>query len=150
MFKRPLNLRYLKPFNEKFQWLKLYNRKNEYTEFVVKSKDTEYIANKVANEHVIHTLGAFDSFSDIDFSNLPNSFVIKCTHDSGGLVICKDKNFLILIEQRKIEKCLHTDFYLLGREWLYKNVKHRIIEEETGSEIKDYKGRFSSNYSIGL
>lgn len=145
VFKKPLNLRHPLTFNEKLQWLKLYNRNEEYSCLVDKCEVKKYVASKIGQEHIIPTLGIYDSFSDIDFSSLPDSFVLKCTHDSGGVIVCKDKDTFDVEKARvKIDKCLSTDFFLLGREWPYKNVNHRIIVEkyiEDNSEtgIKDYK-----------
>lgn len=134
-----------KTFNEKLQWLKLYYRKPILTTLVDKYAVKKYVADKIGEEYIIPTLGVWNSFDEIDFNSLPNQFVLKCTHDSGGLVICKDKSKLdIQAAKVKIERSLATDFYNLGREWPYKNVKPRIIaekymEDESGYELKDYK-----------
>lgn len=134
-----------KTFNEKLQWLKLYYRKPILTTLVDKYAVKKYVADKIGEEYIIPTLGVWNSFDEIDFNSLPNQFVLKCTHDSGGLVICKDKSKLdIQAAKAKIERSLATDFYKLGREWPYKNVKPRIIaekymEDESGYELKDYK-----------
>lgn len=134
-----------KTFNEKLQWLKLYNRKLEYTTMVDKYAVKKYVSDIIGEQYIIPALGVWDSFDEIDFDNLPDQFVLKCTHDSGGLVICKDKSKLDkLVARAKIEASLNTDFYKLGREWPYKNVPRRIIAEEymedkeTG-ELRDYK-----------
>lgn len=144
-FGRKLNLENPQTFNEKLQWLKLHDRKPIYTTMVDKHAVKEYVASIIGEEYIIPTLGVWDSFDDIDFDTLPEQFVLKCTHDSGGLVICKDKSKLNIGEaRRKIEKSLKTDYYLHGREWPYKNVPRRIIAEkymvdESGTELKDYK-----------
>ena len=141
----PLNLDNPKTYNEKLQWLKLYNHKPEYTIMVDKYLAKEYVANKIGKEHIIPTIGVWDNVDDIDFDSLPQQFVLKCTHDSGGLVICKDKaNLNIFKAKNKLNKSLNTNFYLLGREWPYKDVRPRIIAEkfmvdESGYELKDYK-----------
>ncbi len=132
-------------FNEKLQWLKLYDRNPEYTKMVDKYEVREYIKEKLGGEYLIPLLGVYDNFDDIDFSNLPNQFVIKCNHDSGGLVISKDKGNLNIEETRKkINRSLKKNYYYAGREWPYKNVKPRIIiekymEESNKSDLKDYK-----------
>lgn len=132
-------------FNEKLQWLKLYNRKSEYTEMVDKFAVKQYVSNLIGDEYIIPTLGVYESFDEIVFENLPNQFVLKCTHDSGGLVICKDKaSFDIIKARKKIEKSLKNNFYNKSKEWPYKNVLPRIIaekymEDESGYELKDYK-----------
>lgn len=131
-------------FNEKLQWLKLYDRKPIYTTMVDKYEVKKYVAEKIGEEYIIPTLGVWDNFDDIDFDKLPDQFVLKCTHDSGGLVICKDKRKLdIATAKKKMEKALRTSFYSEFREWPYKDVKPRIIAEqymadESGGLI-DYK-----------
>lgn len=135
-------------FTEKLQWLKLYNRRPEHSTMVDKYEVKEYVAQTIGSEHIIPTYGVWDRFEDIDFDSLPNQFVLKCTHDSGGLVICKDKQTLDKdAARRKIEKSLHRDYYLAGREWPYKNVPKRIIAEKfitpsqktLTADLHDYK-----------
>lgn len=142
---KKLNLKNPQTFNEKLQWLKLNDRKPEYTTMVDKYEAKRYVADIIGEEYIIPTLGVWDKFDDIDFDSLPNQFVLKCTHDSGGIVIVKDKTKFDKEEARKkINKCLKRNYYLHGREWPYKNVKPRIIAEkymvdESGTELKDYK-----------
>ena len=142
---RKLNLENPQTFNEKLQWLKLYDRKPEYTTMVDKAAVKDYVADKIGSEYIIPTLGVWEHFDDIDFDQLPNQFVLKCNHDSGGLVICKDKASLDMEAAReKIESSLKRNFYYHSREWPYKNVKPCIIAEkymvdESGTELKDYK-----------
>ncbi len=127
----PLDLDDPKTFNEKMQWLKLHDRKPVYTTMVDKYAAKEYVAGIIGEEHIIPTIGVWERFEDIDFSKLPDQFVLKCTHDSGGLVICRDKAKLdIEAARRKINKCLKMNYYWQGREWPYKNVKPRIIAEQ--------------------
>lgn len=135
----------LNTFNEKLQYLKLYNRKDIYTKMVDKYEVKEYVKDKIGSDYIIKTLGIYNKFNEIDFNSLPNKFVIKCTHDSGGLVICKDKNKLDLKSTKeKIEDSLKRNFFYSRREWPYKNVKPRIIIEEFMEEkgkngLEDYK-----------
>ena len=130
-FKKFPNLRNPKTFNEKLQWLKLHDRNPEYTKMVDKYEAREYIKEKIGEEYLIPLLGVWDSFDEIDFDSLPQQFVLKCTHDSGGLVICKDKSKLdIESARKKINKSLKNNYYWQGREWPYKNVKPRIIAEK--------------------
>lgn len=134
-----------KTFNEKIQWLKLYDRKPEYTKMVDKYEVKKYVSDIIGEQYVIPTLGIYNKFEDINFNELPNQFVLKCTHDSGGIVICKDKNEFDIKEARKrINKSLKRNYYKIWREWPYKNVKRRILAEkymvdESGTELKDYK-----------
>lgn len=140
-----LDLKSPKTFNEKMQWLKLYDRRPEYSMMVDKYEVKKYVADLIGEEYIIPTLGVWDRFEDIDFDSLPNEFVLKCTHDSGGLVIVKDKATFDKKEaEKKIKKSLAQEYFLYGREWPYKNVKPRIIAEkymvdESGYELKDYK-----------
>lgn len=141
----PLNLKNPLTFNEKLQWLKLHDRRKIYTTMVDKYAAKEYVARIIGKQYIIPTLGVWDNFDEIDFEKLPNRFVLKCTHDSGGLVICKDKKcFDCVAAKKKIMKSLKRNYYYLGREWPYKNVTPRIIaekymEDEDGTELKDYK-----------
>lgn len=140
-----LSLEYPISFNEKIQWLKLHDHNQRYTMMVDKYMVKEYVANMIGEEYIIPTIGIYDKFSDIDFKKLPKRFVMKCTHDSGGLVICTNKDELdIRAAERKINSCLRRNFYYAGREWPYKNVKPRIIIEEyiedsIDKELRDYK-----------
>ncbi len=142
---KKLNLKNPQTFNEKLQWLKLYNRKPEYTKMVDKYDAKAYVAERIGEEYIIPTIGVWDKFEDIDFDSLPDQFVLKCTHDSGGLVICRDKSKLDIEDaKKKIEKSLQRKYYLSGREWPYKNVKPRIIaeaymEDTATAELRDYK-----------
>lgn len=103
-------------FNEKLQWLKLHDRKPIYTTMVDKYAVKDYVASIIGEQYIIPTLGVWDNFDDIDFEALPNQFVLKCTHDSGGLVICKDKSKLDKIAaKKKISKSLKHNFYYYGR-----------------------------------
>lgn len=144
-FGKKLNLKDPKTFNEKLQWLKLYDRKAIYTLMVDKYEVKEYVAKIIGKKFIIPTLGIYNKFDEIEFDELPNEFVIKCTHDSGGLIICKDKTkFDKTKAKKKISRCLKNDFYYSSREWPYKNVKKRIIVEkymatENQKELIDYK-----------
>ena len=139
-----LDLNQPKTYSEKLQWLKLYDRNPLYTSLVDKSLVKEYVSKIVGDEYIIPTLGVWNNFEQIDFCQLPNQFVLKCTHDSGGLVICKDKSKFDIENARNIiNKSLKFKYYKSYREWPYKNVVPRIIaetymEDETG-ELKDYK-----------
>ena len=140
-----LNLKNPQTYNEKLQWLKLYDRKPMYSTMVDKIAVKKYVAAIIGEEYIIPTIAEYDSIEDIDWSVLPNQFVMKCTHDSGGIVICKNKSELNIEESiKKLKKGLGKTYYNFNREWPYKNVKPRIICEEykvdeSGYELKDYK-----------
>ena len=128
---KKLNLENPQTFNEKLQWLKIHDRNPEYTRMVDKYEAKKYVAERIGEQYIIPTLGVWDSFDEIDFDVLPDRFVLKCTHDSGGLVICRDKRALDKEKAKeKIERSLARNYYLRGREWPYKNVTPRIIAEE--------------------
>lgn len=142
----PLHLDAPQTFNEKLQWLKLYDRKPEYTMMVDKYRVREYIAQKIGAEYLIPLLGVWDSPDEIDFAALPEQFVLKCNHNSGlGMCICKDKSTLDLRKvRRELRKGLRQDYYLPGREWPYKDVPRKIIAEKfmidnEVNELRDYK-----------
>lgn len=140
-----LNLDNPQTFNEKLQWLKIYDHNPEYTKMVDKYDVKKYVAQKIGEEYIIPTIGVWDNFNKIDFDALPEQFVLKCTHDSGGIVICKDRSeFNRKAAKRKLNKHLHKNYYWAHREWPYKHVLPRIIaekymEDESGYELKDYK-----------
>ena len=143
--RKKLNLKNPQTFNEKLQWLKLNDRKDIYTTMVDKYEVKNYVSKIIGEEYIIPTLGVWDKFEDIDFKKLPNKFVLKCTHDSGSVFIIKDKSMIDYNQlNKKINKALKKNFYYLGREWPYKNVKPRIIaepylEDYKYDELRDYK-----------
>ncbi len=129
-FRKKINLSNPETFNEKLQWMKLNDRNPLYTKLVDKYEVKKYVADLIGKEYVIPTLGVWESFDDINFMTLPNQFVLKCTHDSGGLIICKDKTtFDVNAAKKKIKSSMKRNYYWAGREWPYKDVKPRIIAE---------------------
>ncbi len=140
-----------KTFNEKLQWLKVYNRRPLYTAMVDKAEAKHYAASIIGEEHIIPTLGVWEHFDEIDFDSLPNQFVLKTTNGGGGggVVICRDKSIFDKKNARKrLEQSLHSSIYRSFREWPYKNVSPRILAEQymTDSlqaddkeELSDYK-----------
>ena len=146
IMKKRLNIESPQTYNEKLQWLKLYDRRPEYTKMVDKYEVRKYIAEKLGEEYLIPLLGVWDNPDDIDFDALPDQFVLKCNHNSGlGMYICKDKSKLDIEKVKKdLRKGLKQDYFITSREWPYKNVKPRIVAEEfmvteSGEEIMDYK-----------
>lgn len=126
----PMDWKNPKTFNQKLQWLKVYDRRPLYTTMVDKYAAKEYVSNIIGEKYIIPTLGVWDSFDEIDFDTLPDQFVLKCTHDSGGLIIVRDKASLDKRSARKKFKiALKRNPYSVTREWPYKNVKARIIAE---------------------
>lgn len=135
-----------KTFSEKLQWLKLYNRKPEYTTMVDKFAVKEYVAKIIGEEYIIPTLGVWDTPEEINWDELPNQFVLKTTHGGGnsGVVICKDKtSFDKKSAIEKLSRSLKSCIYKSYREWPYKNVKRRIIAEQYMEDdegvLNDYK-----------
>ena len=139
-----LNLDNPRTFNEKIQWLKLYDRNPSYVGLVDKKEFKTYIREVLGSEYVVPTLGVWDCVEEIEWDKLPERFVLKCTHDSGSAIICKDKaTFDIEAACKKLSNDLKKNFYWLGREWPYKDVMPRIIAEEllgdNDEEVTDYK-----------
>ena len=147
MMGQKLDLNTPKTFNEKLQWLKLYNRRSEYTTMVDKYAVKQYVSDKIGEQYIIPTLGVWNSVDDIDWDILPKQFVLKTTHGGGGggVVICKDKTTFDKESVKiRLQKSLDCDIYLNFREWPYKDVPKRIIAEqymtdESTVELKDYK-----------
>jgi hypothetical protein len=142
------NLTHPRTFNEKLQWLKLNDIHPEYSRMVDKAEAKEYvkeILGEDAERYIIPTLGIWNSFDEIDFDTLPNQFVLKTTHDSGGVAVVKDKTCMDLkAVRKKIERSMKNNFFYQHREYPYKNIKPRILAEkfmvdESGTELKDYK-----------
>lgn len=121
-----------KGFNEKLQWLKLYDRNPKYTMMVDKYLVREFVADKIGEKYLVPLLGVWDNAEEIDFDKLPKQFVLKCNHNSGeGMCLCRDKSRLNVAEIKKeINVALGHNYYLEEREWPYKNVCPKVIAEE--------------------
>lgn len=129
--KQKLDLNNPETFNEKLQWIKLYDRKPEYVTYVDKFAVRDYIKQTIGEEYLIPLIGVYDNVNEIPWGDLPNRFVLKCTHGSGCNIICKNKQELDIKEsKRKLKRWMKKNYYWYGREWSYKNVKPRIICEE--------------------
>ena len=139
-----LNLRHPRAFNEKLQWIKLYDHNPLYTTLVDKYRVKQYVEEKIGHEHVIPLLGVWDRVEEIDWETLPDQFVLKVNHDCGGQIICKDKSQLDIPKAiEKLKESFGKNYYYEGREWPYKNVKPKVfaeayMEDEFG-ELRDYK-----------
>lgn len=144
-FGKKLNLKQPKEFNEKLQYLKLTQKNPEYVKMVDKLAAKKYVGEIIGEEYIVPLLGVWHSFDEIDFDRLPNQFVLKCNHDSNSYVICTDKaNFDYKTAKKRLNHCLNRNFYYLGREWVYKNIKPVIIaekymEDTKYNELRDYK-----------
>lgn len=144
-FGRRLNWRNPQSFNEKMSWLKLYDRRPEYTTMADKYAVKRFVAERIGWEYVVNNLVVAKKWNDINFDMLPNQFVIKGTHDSGGAFLCRDKTTFNYESVRKqVEKNLRKNYYYHLREWPYKNIEPRIIvdrflDDHTGNELRDYK-----------
>lgn len=147
IFGRELDLKAPQTFNEKLQWLKLYNRRPEYTMLVDKYLVRNYIRERLGEQYLIPLVGAWDSPDEIDFDALPDKFVLKCNHNSGvGMYICRDKSKMDVEKvKRELARGLAQDYYLTGREWPYKDVPRKIIcekfmsDSEGATDFTDYK-----------
>ena len=147
---RFINFKNPKGFNEKQQWLKVNDRRPEYTKLVDKLAVREHIDSVLGEGHLFPLLGKWESFDDVDFSTLPNQFVLKCNHDSGSTKVIKDKSALTQkdFDEMKIffSRRLSHDFFYAGREYPYKGIKPCIIAEQLmvdeknpEKSIEDYK-----------
>lgn len=139
-----------KGFNEKLQWLKVNDRHPEYSKLVDKLAVRDHIKEVLGEEYLFPLLGYWESFDDIDFSSLPDQFVLKCNHDSGSTKVIKDKNALteedIATLRKHFTRRLSHDFFYAGREYPYKGLKRYIIAEKYMTDdsdpqksIEDYK-----------
>ena len=144
-FHKFANLKTPHTYNEKLNWLKLHDHNPNYIKLVDKYEVKPIMSKLIGEEYIIPTIGVWDHFDDINIERLPDQFVLKCTHDSEGLVIVKDKKlFNRSAAKEKIEHALKQNFYYIGREWPYKGVKPRIIaepylEDDIDGELRDYK-----------
>ena len=139
-----LNLKSPLSYNEKLQWLKLNDIHPEYTKMVDKIEAKKYVASIIGNDYIIPTLGVWDKVSDIEWDKLPNSFVIKVSSDSGGIVVCKDKSKLDVQQAvRRLSDNWGRNYYKFNKEYPYRDVTPRIIAEEykedESGELRDYK-----------
>lgn len=135
-----LHLKRPQTFNEKIQWLKLYDHNPLYSDLVDKIKAKEYIQEKYPDIKVIPTIGVWDNAEQINFDQLPEKFVLKCNHDSGSVVICQNRNtFDYNGCKKKLNRALKRNFYDLAREWAYKSVKPKILCEPYMGKMTDYK-----------
>lgn len=145
-----LNLKHPKTFEDKQQWLKLYDRHPEYRDLVDKLKVRDHITRELGEEYLFPLLGTWKRFEDIDFESLPNQFVLKCNHDSGSVKVIRDKKSLTAQEVEELHKHftkhLKRDFFYAGREYPYKNIepcilaeKYMMDENQKLSSLNDYK-----------
>lgn len=141
--KKKLNLDNPKTYNEKVQWLKLYDHNKIYPTIVDKANVRNFVKERIGDEHLIKSFGVYDSPNKINFETLPDSFVIKCTHDSGNVYVCKNKKEFDKNKFDAVCKGLSRNFYYSSREWPYKSLKPRLIIEENlsrnGKTPSDYK-----------
>ena len=144
--KKRLNLKNPQTYNEKIQWMKLYDRNPLYTKLVDKKEVKEYVESmKICNLNIIPTIAVWEKADDIDLSMLPDEFVIKCTHDSGSVLVFRKKDdYSIEYVKQHFNEAMKRKQYMAGREWAYKDVIPRIITEpfmmdDSGFGLKDYK-----------
>ncbi len=140
---KKLDIDHPRTFNEKIQWLKLHDRRNNYRDLADKYMAKKIVGELIGENHIIPTYGVWDSFDQIKFDELPDAFVLKCTHDSGSVVICKNKaDFDYHAAKRKIVESMKVDYYWISREWCYKDLPRRIIAEkflDNADLLVDYK-----------
>lgn len=130
--------------NEKLQWLKLNNKNKYHSKLTDKLIAKREISKKIGREYIIPTLGVYENPDEIVFDNLPEKFIIKCSHSSGANYFIKGKFFNKSSLIKKINKKLNSNYYYYTAEWNYKNIHPRlfiepIIAEKTDDEPLDYK-----------
>ena len=142
---RRLNLHDPATFTEKLQWMKLHDRNPLYTTLADKYAVREFVKMKAGEQYLARLLGVYGSFDEIPFGSLPERFVLKCAHDSGSGVICRDKAALDMgAARRKMSRALRANYYYASREWPYRGAVPRIIAEEYLEDgapggLRDYK-----------
>lgn len=142
---KKLNLNPPVTYNEKLNWIKLYDRNPKYTMLADKYAVRGYVKDKIGDQYLVPLLGVWDRVEDIDFDKLPDQFVLKCTHDSESAVVCTNKQTLnIANTKRNLKKALGTNFYWYNREWVYKDIPRRVIaekylEDPIDKELRDFK-----------
>lgn len=140
-----LDLNRVETYNEKLQWLKLHNREPLHTKLVDKYLVKEYVSEIIGHEYIIPTLNVYNSVDEIDLSSLPEKFVLKTNHNSGGIVICNNKSELDWsYAKHKLSLAYNYNFYYSLREWPYKDVDRKIIaeqyiEDSKSGSLHDYK-----------
>lgn len=141
IFNKKINLQNPRTFSEKLNWIKLYDRNPQYTIMADKYLVKEYISKKIKEGYTFKTLGIYDNFEQINIDKLPKKFVMKTTHDSGGVIVCTNKStFDFTKAQIYIKKHLKTNWFNKLREWPYKNINPKImIEEYMGENLTDYR-----------
>jgi len=142
--KKPLNLNNPITFNEKIQWLKLYDSTPIKTILSDKYLVRNWVKEKIGEQYLIPLLGVYENFEDINFNKLPNQFVIKCNHGSGYNILVKDKNKLnVGIIRAKIKKWMKQNYSNLGKELNYRDIQPKIIIEkymdDNSGDLRDYK-----------
>ena len=143
--KKPLNLDKPLTFNEKIQWLKLYDSTPHKTLLADKYKVRDYITKKIGKEYLIPLYNVYNKFEEINFEKLPKQFVIKCNHGSGYNIIIKDKsNLNLTIIKKNLDKWMNSNYaFYYGLELHYRDIEPKIIIEKymddgTG-DLRDYK-----------
>ena len=137
---KKLNIDNPKTYNEKLQYLKLYDRKPIYTQMADKLGMRDYVKERIGEGYTVPLIEVWDSPKEIDFEKLPSSFVLKCNHDSKGLIICSNKDDLDKKRAIKaLSKSMKRNMYWAAREWPYKNIKPRVFAEEFISDLKEFQ-----------
>lgn len=142
-FRKKMSFEEPHTFNEKIQWLKVNDHNPIYPTLVDKLSVKEWVANRIGEKYIVPTYGIWDSFDDITFQDLPMRFVLKTNHDSGGIVICRDKSMFNADSARRvINRSLSADYSMGGREWPYKKVDRKVFAEKfiEGETVENREG----------
>ena len=141
---KELNLDDPRTLNEKIQWLKIHDKNPLYPSIADKYEVKKYISNALGSDYSVPTIGIWEQFEDIDFSKLPQYYVLKCTHDNSSVFLSDDRDDSnLLVANDVIERGLHTNFFWICREWPYKSLQHNVIAEpllrDDNATVNEYK-----------
>lgn len=138
---KEINWLHPKTYTEKVSFSKLYCFSKLKSDLTDKYKVRNWIKNKIGETYLIPLLGVYNSFDEIDFSLLPNEFVIKCNHDSGSITIINNKENINIKELKaKYDYYIKRNFASYGYEMHYNEIIPKIIiEKHMGDNINDYK-----------
>lgn len=144
---RELDWKNLKTYTEKMQWEKLFDKNPSKVQLSDKFLVREWIKAKIGEEYLIPIIGHWDDVKDIDFTLLPNSFVLKTNCGTGDVIIVRDKKLLskhdIRVIREKLKYYMHCDFGISSYELHYSKIKPCVIAEELiisdEDDLPDYK-----------
>lgn len=142
---KKLNLENPITFDDKIQWMKIYDRNPLKTKLADKVAVRDYIKEKIGEEYLIPLVGVEDYFDKIDFEGMPEKFVLKCNHGSGWNEIVRDKTKMDIPKiKRNFDYWMSLDYaFYSGFEMHYKGIERKILiesyMEQFDGNLYDYK-----------